>query len=161
MRARVYIETSIPSFNHEIRREPEMVARRHWTREWWDNHRLRYNAVTSLPVIGELEAGGHPKRSECLSLIESLPVLVMPDPITEIVDTYIAHHVMPNDPKGDALHLALASYHHCQFLLTWNCTHLANANKHEHIRHVNALLGLHVPMLTTPLELIYDQDDRP
>lgn len=60
---------------------------------------------------------------------------------------------MPKDPKGDALHLALASYHRCQFLLTWNCAHLANANKQEHIRHVNALLGLHVPVLTTPLEL--------
>ena len=65
---------------------------------------------------------------------------------------------MPSDPKGDALHLALASYHRCQFLLTWNCAHLANANKREHIRHVNALLGLHVPILTTPLELIDAQE---
>ena len=75
-------------------------------------------------------------------------------PRVYIVDAYIQHHLMPNDPKGDALHLALASYHRCQFLLTWNCAHLANANKQEHIRHINALLGLHVPILTTPLELI-------
>ena len=61
---------------------------------------------------------------------------------------------MPKDPGGDAIHLALASYHHCHYLLTWNCNHLANANKFEHIRHVNILLGLFVPILTTPIELM-------
>ncbi|MBA7541756.1 hypothetical protein ES705_34072 [subsurface metagenome] len=60
---------------------------------------------------------------------------------------------MPIDSKGDALHLALASYHHCHFLLTWNCSHLANANKFEYIRHINTTLGLFVPILTTPVEL--------
>jgi len=62
--------------------------------------------------------------------------------------------VMPRNSLGDALHLALTSYHGCHFLLTWNCVHLANANKFEHIRHVNTLLGLYVPLLTTPVELL-------
>jgi len=158
---RVYIETTIPSFYHEIRKEPEMVARRGWTRDWWDSRRQEYAPVTSIPVIEELEAGNHPKKQECLRLIEALPLLTMAEPIAEIVDAYIEHHLMPNDPKGDALHLALASYHHCQFLLTWNCAHLANANKQEHIRHVNALLGLYVPILTTPLELFDEQEETP
>ena len=61
---------------------------------------------------------------------------------------------MPDDPVGDALHLAIASYHKCDFLLTWNCRHLANANKFGHIRRVNTLLGLYVPLLVTPLELL-------
>ncbi len=61
---------------------------------------------------------------------------------------------MPADPSGDALHLALASYHECDFLLTWNCQHLANANKFQHIRIINVMLGLHVPSLVTPLELL-------
>jgi hypothetical protein len=52
------------------------------------------------------------------------------------------------------LHLALASYHKCDFLLTWNCRHLANANKFGHIRRVNTMLGLFVPLLVTPLELL-------
>jgi len=159
MLPKVYIETSIPSFYHEIRKEPDMVARRGWTRDWWDGHRARYAVVTSIPVIEELEAGDHPRKQECLRLIEGVAVLPIPEPIVEIVDTYITHHLMPNDPKGDALHLALASYHRCQFLLTWNCAHLANANKQEHIRHVNALLGLHVPILTTPLELIDEPEE--
>ena len=57
---------------------------------------------------------------------------------------------MPADPTGDALHLASASFHKCDFLVTWNCQHLANANKFGHIRRVNTLLGLFVPALVTP-----------
>ena len=55
---------------------------------------------------------------------------------------------------GDALHLAIASYHRCDFLVTWNCKHLANANKFGHIRRINGILGLSVPSLVTPLELL-------
>ncbi|MDP5338855.1 MAG: DNA-binding protein, partial [Nodularia sp. (in: cyanobacteria)] len=67
---------------------------------------------------------------------------------------------MPKDPVGDALHLALASHHKCNFLLTWNCRHLANANKFSHIKRVNVMLGLYVPMLVTPLELIGAQNNE-
>lgn len=81
-------------------------------------------------------------------------------PVIEIVETYIAHSVMPSDPVGDALHLALASQHKCDFLVTWNCRHLANANKFGHIRRVNTLLGLFVPALVTPLELMGDENDE-
>ncbi len=70
------------------------------------------------------------------------------------------HKLMPSDPGGDALHLALASYHKCDFLATWNCRHLANANKFGHVRRVNTLLGLYVPALVTPLELLGGVHDR-
>ena len=158
MRQRVYIETTIPSFYHEVRAEPEMVARRKWTRDWWDRHSRRYEKVTSIPVIEELEEGSHPRKAAVLQLVSALPILPVEDVIEEIVDAYIRQYVMPNDPRGDAIHLALASHHRCHFLLTWNCEHLANANKFEHIRHVNTLLGLHVPMLVTPLELLASRE---
>lgn len=61
------------------------------------------------------------------------------------------------DPSFDAPHLALASYHKCEFLVTWNCQHLANANKFGHICRVNSLLGLYVPVLATPLELLGEE----
>jgi hypothetical protein len=154
MKRRVYIETTIPSFYYEVRKDPEMVARRHWTVEWWNIQSIRYELVTSIPVIEELERGKHPKKDEALQLIAGLPLLPIEDGIYDLVDAYIENRVMPKDPRGDALHLALASYHHCHFLLTWNCAHLANANKFEHIRHVNTLLGYFVPILTTPVELL-------
>jgi len=61
---------------------------------------------------------------------------------------------MPNDPQGDALHLAIASYHKVDALLTWNCKHLANANKFDHIRRINYEIGLPTPILTTPLNYL-------
>ena len=162
MLKRVYIETTIPSFYVEMRPQPDMVARWEWTREWWDSERRDYDLVTSLAVIEELEEGSHPYKADALQLISSIPLLPMSEAINEIVDVYVAQHVMPNDPRGDALHLALASYHHCHFLLTWNCRHLANANKFEHIRYINSELGLFTPVMTTPFELLkYEGDDLP
>ena len=155
----VYVETSIPSFYHEVRTEPDMVVRREWTRDWWEIARERYDLVTSPAVVDELERGDYPSRKECLELIEALPLLAIEPPVIDIVETYTARHVMPADPAGDALHLALASFHRCDFLVTWNCRHLANANKFGHIRRVNTLLGLYVPMLVTPLELLAENDD--
>ncbi len=61
---------------------------------------------------------------------------------------------MPADLLGDALHLALASSHRSDFLVTWSCRHLANANRFGHIRRVNAALGLYDPSLVTPLEVL-------
>ena len=82
------------------------------------------------------------------------PLLDLNDSVAEAVEAYIANHVMPNDPGGDALHLAVASFHRCDFLVTWNCRHIANANKFGHIRRVNGILGLGNPTLVTPLELL-------
>jgi predicted nucleic acid-binding protein len=154
LKQQVYIETTIPSFYFEVRQQPEMVARRNWTRSWWDVESNDYELVTSLPVIEELQQGGHPRKKETLSLISDLPVLPIKDEIYRIVEEYVANQLMPKDPRGDAIHLAIASYHRCQYLLTWNCSHLANANKFEHIRHINTMLGLFVPVLTTPAELL-------
>ncbi|PYS93610.1 MAG: hypothetical protein DMF64_04215 [Acidobacteria bacterium] len=159
MKPRVYIETSIPSFYHEIRAEPEMVARRDWTRHWWDEMRDDYLLVSSVAVLDELQSGDFPNRDQAIELLSSLPLVPLELEIAEIVRVYIEQKVMPNDPVGDALHLALASFHKCDFLLTWNCRHLANANKFGHIRQVNAMLGLYIPLLVTPLELLGGRDE--
>lgn len=131
-----------------------MVARRDWTREWWDNHRHKFRLVTSDPVFDELERADHPCKNEKIELIRNIDLLPIGEGIAEIVEVYLERYVMPRDPTGDALHLALASYFKCDALLTWNCQHLANVNKIGHIRRVNTLMGLHVPMLVTPLELL-------
>lgn len=160
MRKRIYIETTIPSFYFEARSESSMVARREWTRMWWDSARARHELVTSEAVIEELSRGDFPTREDCLRLIAGIPLVPVEAAVGEIVRTYIVQRVMPRDPVGDALHLALASHHRCDFLVTWNCNHLANANKFGHIRRVNAMLGIFVPALVTPLELLGDDDEE-
>jgi len=160
MRTKVYVETSIPSFYYEDRTDAAAVARREWTRKWWNNYRHTVDIVTSTAVIDELMEGIYPKQSNCLSLLDEIPFLVIDSEITEITASYIKHKIMPNDPMGDALHLAIASYHKCDFLLTWNCKHIANANKFQHIKRINTLLGLFVPNLVTPLELLGEHNDE-
>ncbi len=153
--ARIYLETTIFSFYFEVRTEPEMVARREWTRRWLDRSINGENEnVTSLAVIGELEGGEFPGKQDALKLATRFPIEDFSEAVAEIVDAYIAHKLMPKDPTGDALHLAMASFHRCDFMATWNCRHLANANKFEHIRRINAILGLASPSLVTPLELL-------
>jgi len=154
MKCKVYIETSIPSFYYEIRTVPEIVARRNWTRQWWNDSRKNYEIVTSDAVIDELNKGDYPTKANTLELVNNIPLLPFEEEISEIVENYLEHKLMPKDPMGDALHLALASYHKCDFLLTWNCKNIANANKFAHIKRINTLLGLFVPTLLTPLELI-------
>ncbi|MFQ5799614.1 MAG: type II toxin-antitoxin system VapC family toxin, partial [Bacteroidota bacterium] len=109
---------------------------------------------TSEAVIEELETGSFPSKNDALALIEHMPLLDINEAIADAAAVYIAHYVMPDDPVGDALHLAIASFHKCDFLVTWNCRHLANANKFGHIRRVNTLLGFFVPTIVTPLELL-------
>jgi len=151
---RVYIETTIFSFYFEQRQSPAAVAMRDWTRQWWDGCRQRYEVLTSTAVLAELDTGSLAHRDEALALARSIPAVPVGDDIADIVQVYIQHKVMPDNPVGDALHLAMASQHKFDYLLTWNCRHLANANKFAHIRRVNALLGLPVPALVTPLELM-------
>ncbi|MEW6744083.1 MAG: type II toxin-antitoxin system VapC family toxin [Planctomycetota bacterium] len=160
MMKRVYVETTIPSFYFETCSEPEMVVRREWTRRWWSHASASYELVASEAVLEELSRGDFPARQDCLRLMQSLPLVPIEPAVAEIVRTYIAQQVMPRSPVGDALHLALASYHRCDFLVTWNCRHLANANKFDHIRRVNAMLGLFVPALVTPLELLGGEDEE-
>jgi hypothetical protein len=150
----VYLETSIFSFYYERRLDPAAVAMREWTRTWWDAYRHRYSVATSSAVLAELDAGSLPHREDALSMAMTLPAVTTDRKVARIVDAYIEHHVMPRNPLGDALHLALASCHKFDYLLTWNCEHLANANKAGHIRWINTVLGLYVPMLITPLQLM-------
>jgi len=157
MTALHYIETSIPSFYFEVRPEASMVARREWTREWWDRAVCSERFVSSVAVLDELQNGEYSGRDDALALLSAVDLLEINSPVSEIVEEYINHQLMPANPFGDALHLAMASYYRCDFLVTWNCRHLANANKFGHIRHINDMLGLHVPLLVTPLELLNEE----
>jgi predicted nucleic acid-binding protein len=118
----------------------------------------RDELVTSEVVLDELANGPTERRADWLNLIRDLPLLSVDTAVAEIVEAYIRHRLMPATP-GDALHLALASYYKCDFLVTWNCRHLANANKFGHIRRVNTMLGLFVPAIVTRLELLGGGDD--
>ena len=156
MSLKIYIETTIPSFYYEARRNVECVSRRNWTRRWWDDFRHEHQLGTSLVVRNELSDPKYPeeKRSKALALLDELPLLDLHPEIDVIVQTYIDNLLMPQQPTADAVHLAIASFYGCDVLLTWNCVHLANPNKFRHIESINKRLNIAVPAVITPLELL-------
>jgi predicted nucleic acid-binding protein len=156
MKPTVYIETSIPSFYHENRTSIAAVARREWTRTWWNTQRSNFEVFTSEAVYSELEKAPKPKQEQCLELLNGIALLQIEEEVATIVETYIAHKIMPQNALGDALHLAITSYYECDYLLTWNCRHIANASKFVHIERINEMLGLFTQRLITPLELLGD-----
>lgn len=73
--SRIYIETTIPSFYYEVRTDATMVARRQWTREWFDMSILSDEIFTSAAVLDELERGTFPGRADAILLIQKITPL--------------------------------------------------------------------------------------
>lgn len=148
MKRSVYIETTIPSYYCDDRAELMRDITR--TREWWDSERGGYECFASAVVIDELSEGEYPTKAKCLACIQGTPMLAVDDSVLEIAMTYHATKVMPSPPVRDALHVAIATYYKVDFLLTWNCRHIANANKFRHLEVVNARMGFATPKIITP-----------
>ena len=96
----VYLETTIPSFYFEQRSEPEMVSRRNWTKQWWDNYRGEYSLFISQAVISELLNGDYPNREEVVNLVYDITVLEINHDIEEVVEVYLKNHLMPQNDLG-------------------------------------------------------------
>jgi predicted nucleic acid-binding protein len=154
VKTRVYIETTIPSFYYTLRTDAESVAMMSWTRRWWAEFAPQFSLVTSPAVIAELRRGTGEATAQRVSLLKGVSLLDVTGYVEDVARVYIERLVMPSDPGGDALHLAVASVHRVEVLLTWNCRHLANPSKMDHIRLVNYELGLPMPLLTTPLNYL-------
>jgi predicted nucleic acid-binding protein len=151
---RVYVETTIPSAYYTGRTDPEMVARHIATREWWHAASVSCELVTSLAVRQELADGTSAHVAPRLTLLEGLRMLDIEAHIVETAAVYISRKLMPAKPLGDALHVALASHHKCDVLITWNYRHLANRTKLERIKRLNEERGLFVPTILTPFDML-------
>jgi hypothetical protein len=150
----VYIETTIPSQYFSRRTDAKSAAMQEWTHQWWNGRRSSYQLVSSPTVLRELAAGEHPDRDAKLGLLKEVRIFPEVSEIENIVDLYITNKLMPADGAGDAAHLAYASFFGCDYLLTWNCRHIANHNKEAHMRVINGRAGLTSPTLLTPHELL-------
>jgi predicted nucleic acid-binding protein len=150
---RVYVETTIPSSYHDLRTDHSSVTRRDLTREWWRDAAVKHELLTGAPVVGELRRGSSRLVALRISLVSGLPLLTPDAASGDIVDVYVRNKLMPANSE-DALHLALASRHRCDFIVTWDRKHLANPNKRTHLASINTRLGLHIPMIVTPADLL-------
>ncbi|MBN1868838.1 type II toxin-antitoxin system VapC family toxin [Candidatus Sumerlaeota bacterium] len=156
MRKTVYLDATIPSYLFDERKNlREYVG---VTKKWWSEESAHFEVYVSEETIAELSEGDYPHRDRILEFAAQLRVLPSDERILEIARVYLDNYLMPQVLKGDALHLAYAVFYKCDFLLTWNCNHLANANKRQHIRIVNARLNLPTPEIVTPLELFTEDN---
>ena len=154
-----YIETSIASFYFTGRTDPLSIARQKWTQQWWAEFADEFRLYSSLAVTVELERGALENlKLQRIAFIAGLPMLEITTEVREVARIYVDRLLMPQDADGDALHLALASFYGLDVLLTWNCNHLANPKKFEHIEPVNNELGLKVPLLTPPINYLSEDD---
>ncbi len=149
-RPSVYVETSVVSAYDDERTDWVTLNQRAITRRWWDEYRDQYDLFSSQAVVEELSRCDFPGRATALRMVDEMVLLPVTEEVAGAASTYMERFVMPKDAMGDALHLALASVHEVDILVTWNCKHLANANKFRHIQTVNLRLGLLTPQMVTP-----------
>lgn len=161
MAGTVYIETSIPSAYVDERQDLISQTQRFCTRQWWDVHRTTHSLGISEAVIAELTQAAFPGQSEAIALMQEVPVFRLTDRIVEVAEYYMAHLLMPRERFGDGFHLAFASVYGFDYLLTWNCKHLANPRKTGHIAEINRRLGLNPPIILTPQMLLEDLENEP
>ena len=154
MQKRIYIETTIPSSYYTLRTDAESLIRQRLTRQWWDEYADQFILTSSTAVIQELRRGSEQITQKRISLLEGIELFDPTVSISQIVQVYIDRLIMPQEPQGDALHLAITSFHRVDILLTWNCMHLANPNKFSFIARINRELGLTTPELKTPLDYL-------
>jgi|ERR1043165_572243 predicted nucleic acid-binding protein len=151
----VYIETSIVSY---LRLQPSnqvvSAARQILTRRWWEIERQNYDLVTSQYVLDEAEQGDRVLAGERARALKNIPLLDLPPDVARLADELLAQAVLPPNARLDALHIAVAAFHGVDYLLTWNCAHIANARILPRIREVLTELGFSTPIICTPEEMV-------
>ena len=114
---RIYIDTSIPSAYYTLRTDEDAPAKQRVTRHWWNEYANQFSLTSSATVIGELTRGRSEATQERRALIESTELLSITDRILQIAQIYTDQLIMPQDPHGDALHVAIASFYNVDALL--------------------------------------------
>lgn len=153
MKPTVYIETTIPSLlTAWPSRDVEIAGQQIATREWWENRRDDFDLFVSLEVLSEAANGDAEAARARLKAIAVLPVLAVTDEVEALTVRILATGLIPLRATRDAAHIAFATAHGMDFLLTWNCRHIHNAMISRRLSGVCAALGFTLPVLCTPRE---------
>ena len=153
----VYIETSMVSYLVARPRARTLAHQWHiWTKDWWRLRRPFFECVISAEVLREA-AVGDPKASRLrLEALSTLTVLRRTPSVEELMKAFLSDGALPAKAKADAAHLAVATSHRVDYLLTWNLKHLANAEILSRLRPVAEQFGHQLPVVCTPLQLMGD-----
>ena len=148
--ANVYVETSVVSYlTARSSRDVVLAAHQKLTQAWWRRRRT-YDLCISQLVLDEASAGDPEMRRRRLRALRGLRVLPLTPSATELARALIRRGALPQKATVDAFHIAIAAAHDVEYLLTWNCKHLANAAMRSTIETVCRAQGLNPPIICTP-----------
>jgi hypothetical protein len=155
MQLSIYIETSVIGYlTSKPSRDLIVAAHQQITGDWWENALRHYNAYISSVVLEEISRGDINVAQLRLEKVSSFPVLEVLPEIRNLADTYFSALDIPEKARADSYHLAIASWHGMDFLLSWNCTHIVNGRIKMMIEEINARQGIRTPIICTPEELM-------
>jgi hypothetical protein len=155
----VYVETTIPSYLTSAPSRDLIVAgQQQITHVWWRTAKDRFDLFVSEAVLQEIRAGDSECAARRLQMLASLSVLGVTQEIRMLADLYQAKLYLPPKAATDALHIALAVFYEMDYLVTWNCAHIANGHVLRALMKLNEGLGRYTPILLTPQELMAEED---
>lgn len=156
---KIYVETSVISYL-TARPSKTIIGAAHQqiTLAWWEL-RSDYELLVSQSVWQECAAGDPVAAQKRLAALEGIPVLAVTQDMIHLAESLIAQAIIPAKAIEDALHIAVSTLHHVDFLVTWNCRHIANPVIQEKIAVYLEQLGLFLPIICTPEELLGGSND--
>lgn len=157
MKQTLYLETSVVGAYLD-NGEP---FRRDLTIRWWEHELSEYQAFSSVLVRREIERMEEPHRSGYLNLLKPLTELELTDEVAILADGYIDRGIFHRKYISDAVHVALASVHKVDYIVTWNFGHLANVRKQARMRLFNTAAGFFAPVIVTPEFLVHTPVENP
>lgn len=152
----VYVETSVISYL-AARTSPtnlRVAANQETTREWWESRRDRFDLYVSAVVIGEAQRGDPALAAARMLVLQGLNIAQVTPAALELAAALIAGAGVPKKANEDALHIAIAATNGLDYLLTWNCTHIANAVTIPRVNSICRARGFEPPLIYTPQELM-------
>ena len=151
----VYIETSILGYlTARPSRDLVVAANIEITREWWDTRRSVFELYTSQAVLKEVAKGDAEMASRRLEILRDFPLLDLNQSVLDLAEQFLSRSNLPAKADVDAVHIAAATIHGMDYLLTWNCKHIANAQIQGKLAEISLDFGYELPILCTPYELL-------
>ncbi len=158
-KARIYLETTIASYlTAWPSRDLIMAANQEVTREWWAARQDEFDLFVSQAVIKESSAGDQDAAKRRLEFLKPFPRLDITEEVERLATKLMTDVPLPPKAQVDALHIAVAAVHRMNYLLTWNCTHIANATLRIRIEAVCRSQGYEPPVVCTPQEMLEQGD---
>ncbi|MDB9520004.1 type II toxin-antitoxin system VapC family toxin [Roseofilum reptotaenium CS-1145] len=151
----VYIETSIIGYlTARISNNLIVMASVEATREWWDTHRTQFELYISQTVLDEAGRGDAEMASRRMEILNNLPLLEVNEAVQDLAIEFLSKSNFPSKVADDALHIAIATIYGLDYLLTWNCKHIANAQIQKKLVRISLDAGYELPTICTPYELM-------